>query len=171
MVWGMLIIALADGVVAGIILAILGVSNSLLYAVLVAGFSFIPLLGTGMVVLPIAAYLLINGEIIKAIILAIFQVVVIGNIDTVLRAKLVPREVSMPLVISFIAILGGVAMFGIWGLIYGPVIFSLLLAIIEITRTHYFPQPPSDAKEPVSKENEIEPDTDQKTETLEESTD
>jgi predicted PurR-regulated permease PerM len=171
MVWGMLIIALADGLVAGIILTILGVSNSLLYAVLVAVFSFIPLLGTGMVVFPIAVYLLINGEIIKAIILAVFQVVVIGNIDTVLRAKLVPREASMPLVISFIAILGGVAMFGIWGLVYGPVIFSLLLAIIEITQTRYFPQPASDVEEPEDEESESEPAPDQITEAVEKSID
>jgi predicted PurR-regulated permease PerM len=171
MVWGMLIIALADGLVAGIILTILGVSNSLLYAVLVAVFSFIPLLGTGMVVFPIAVYLLINGEIIKAIILAVFQVVVIGNIDTVLRAKLVPREASMPLVISFIAILGGVAMFGIWGLVYGPVIFSLLLAIIEITQTRYFPQPASDVEEPEYEESESEPAPDQITEAVEKSID
>lgn len=171
MVWGLLLIALAQGGLAGIMLAILGTPNTLLFTVVIAVFSFIPLLGTGMVVVPIAVFYFFNGEIVKAITLAIFQIIVIGNIDTVLRAKLIPREARMPLVVSFIAILGGLAMFGIWGLVYGPVIFSLLLAIIEITRTHYFAQPPSDAKEPVSQEKECEPKTDQTTETVEESTD
>ena len=171
MVWGLLIIALAQGGLAGIMLTILGNPNTLLFTVVIAVFSFIPLLGTGMVVIPIAVFYFINGEIVKAIALAIFQIIVIGNIDTVLRAKLIPREARMPLVVSFIAILGGLAMFGIWGLVYGPVIFSLLLAIIEITRTQFFPQPASDMEEPVSEESESEPEPDQITEAVEESID
>mgnify|MGYP000116289731 CR=1 FL=1 len=171
MVWGLLIIALAQGGLAGIMLTILGNPNTLLFTVVIAVFSFIPLLGTGMVVVPIAVFYFINGEIVKAIALVIFQIIVIGNIDTVLRAKLIPREARMPLVISFIAILGGLAMFGIWGLVYGPVIFSLLLAIIEITRTRYFPQPASEVEELVSEESESEPEPEQIAEDVDESTD
>jgi len=170
MVWGLLIIALAQGGLAGIMLTILGTPNTLLFTVVIAVFSFIPLLGTGMVVIPIAVFYFINGEIVKAIALVIFQTIVIGNIDTLLRAKLIPREARMPLVISFIAILGGLAMFGIWGLVYGPVIFSLLLAIIEITRTRYFPQPASDVEELVSEESESEPEPEQIAEAVEDST-
>ena len=145
MVWGLLIIALIQGGLAGIMLSILGNPNTLLLTVVVAVFSFFPFLGTGLVVVPIVAIYFFNGEIVKAIVLAIFQIIVIGNVDTILRAKLIPREARMPFVISFIAILGGLSMFGIWGLVYGPVIFSLLLAIIEITRAHYVPQDPTDA--------------------------
>jgi predicted PurR-regulated permease PerM len=161
MVWGLLIIALAQGGLAGIMLTILGSPNTLLFTVVIAVFSFIPLLGTGMVVIPIAVFYFFNGEIVKAIALGIFQIIVIGNIDTLLRAKLIPREARMPLVISFIAILGGLAMFGIWGLVYGPVIFSLLLAIIDITQTHYFPQASPAMTETIHETCELPVDTEE----------
>jgi predicted PurR-regulated permease PerM len=170
MVWGLLIIALIQGGLAGIMLYILGNPNTLLLTVVVAVFSFFPFLGTGLVIVPIIAIYFFNGEIVKAIVLGVFQIIVIGNIDTILRAKLIPREARMPLVISFIAILGGLAMFGIWGLVYGPVIFSLLLAVIEITQTRYFPQPATAVDEPASEESESGPEPDPITETVEEST-
>jgi predicted PurR-regulated permease PerM len=45
----------------------------------------------------------------------------------------------MPIFISFIAIFGGLALWGIWGLIYGPVFFILLLTTIEVVRDYYIP--------------------------------
>jgi predicted PurR-regulated permease PerM len=139
MVWGMLIIAVVQGGLAGLILTVLGVENILLLSVIVAVFSFIPLLGTGMVTLPIAVIFFTEGAIFKGILLTLVQVILIGNIDTVLRAQLIPRDVRMPLVISFIAILGGLALFGIWGLVYGPVIFSMLLSAIEVIQQSRVP--------------------------------
>jgi predicted PurR-regulated permease PerM len=164
MVWGLMIIALIQGGLAGIMLYILGNPNTLLLTVVVAVFSFFPFLGTGLVIVPIVAIYFFNGEIVKAIVLAIFQIIVIGNVDTILRAKLIPREARMPFVISFIAILGGLAMFGIWGLIYGPVIFSLLLAIIEITQTHYFPQPSPAIPEATPEASELPVETEEQAE-------
>jgi predicted PurR-regulated permease PerM len=65
--------------------------------------------------------------------------VVVGNVDGILRAKLIPKDVHMPIFISFIAIFGGLAIWGIWGLVYGPVGFILLLTTIEIIKKYYIP--------------------------------
>ncbi|MCD4811578.1 AI-2E family transporter [bacterium] len=139
MVWGMLIIALAQSVLAGLVLYSLGTPYILLIMLLVALFSFIPLLGTGIVILPIAGVYILSGQILKGLILAIFQIILIGNIDTVLRVKLIPKDVRMSIFVSFIAIFGGLSIWGIWGLIYGPVIFMLLLTTIEVINKYYFP--------------------------------
>ena len=139
MVWGMLIIALADGLAAALILYALGTPYVLLIALLVAIFSFLPVLGTGMITLPIALIYILSGRIWQGILLAVFQIVVIGNMDTIFRAKLIPKSVRMPMFISFIAIFGGLALWGISGLIYGPVVFILFLTTIEVLRKYYLP--------------------------------
>jgi predicted PurR-regulated permease PerM len=63
----------------------------------------------------------------------------VGNVDGLLRVKLIPKDVHMPIFISFIAIFGGLALWGIWGLIYGPVFFILLLTTIDVVRDYYLP--------------------------------
>jgi predicted PurR-regulated permease PerM len=139
MVWGMLIVSLGQGLAAGLLFYLLGTPYLFLVTLLVAIVSFIPLLGTGFVTFPIGVIYLINGEIWKGIILIAYQLIVVGNVDGILRAKLVPKDVHMPIFISFIAIFGGLALWGIWGLIYGPIGFMLLLTTIEIIRDYYIP--------------------------------
>jgi predicted PurR-regulated permease PerM len=137
MVWGVLIVAIAQGLSAGLLFYILGTPYPSLIALLVAIVSFIPLLGTGLVTFPIGAIYILTGQIWKGIVVILYQLVVVGNVDGILRAKLIPKDVSMPIFISFIAIFGGLAIWGILGLVYGPVIFILLLTTVEVIKKYY----------------------------------
>ncbi|KUK76566.1 MAG: membrane protein [candidate division WS6 bacterium 34_10] len=139
MAGGVLLIAIVQGLVAGIILYILGTPYVFLISLLVSIVSFIPLLGTGLVTFPIALIYILTGQVWKGVVLAIYQLLVIGEIDGVLRANLIPKDVRMPLFVSFIAIFGGLSLWGIWGLIYGPVIFILLLTTVEVLKKYYIP--------------------------------
>lgn len=139
MAGGLLVVAMVQGLVAGFILYILGTPYIFLVILLVSIFSFIPLLGTGMITFPIAFIYIITGQVWKGVVLAIYQLLVIGEIDGILRAHLIPKDVHMPIFISFIAIFGGLALWGIWGLIYGPVIFILFLTTIEVVKKYYIP--------------------------------
>ena len=139
MAWGMLLVAISQGLTAGIIFYILGTPYLFLIILLVAIISFIPLLGTGLVTFPIALIYILSGQIWKGIIVILYQLIVVGNIDGILRAKLIPKDVRMPMFISFISIFGGLALWGIWGLIYGPVGFILLLTTIEVIQKYYIP--------------------------------
>jgi predicted PurR-regulated permease PerM len=139
MAWGLLIIAIAQGLLAGILFYILGTPYLFLLTLLVSIFSFIPILGTGMITFPIAGIYILSGQLWKGIILAIFQILVVGEIDGLLRAQLIPKDIRMSVFITFIAIFGGLALWGIWGLIYGPVIFILLLTTIEVVKKYYIP--------------------------------
>jgi predicted PurR-regulated permease PerM len=92
-----------------------------------------------MITFPIAGIYILSGQLWKGIILAIFQILVVGEIDGLLRAQLIPKDIRMSVFITFIAIFGGLALWGIWGLIYGPVIFILLLTTIEVVKKYYIP--------------------------------
>jgi predicted PurR-regulated permease PerM len=139
MIWGMLIVALGQSLIAGIMFYILGTPYVFLITLLIAIVSFIPLLGTGLITLPIGVIYILTGQIWKGIIVILYQLIVVGNIDGILRAKLIPKDVQMPIFISFIAIFGGLALWGIWGLIYGPVAFILFLTTVEVIKKYYIP--------------------------------
>jgi predicted PurR-regulated permease PerM len=139
MVWGLLIVSLGQGLSAGIVFYLLGTPYLFLVTLLVAIVSFIPLLGTGLITFPIGLVYFLTGQVWKGVVLIVYQLIVVSNVDGILRAKLIPKEVSMPIFISFIAIFGGLALWGIWGLIYGPVFFILLLTTIEVVRDYYIP--------------------------------
>jgi predicted PurR-regulated permease PerM len=139
MAGGLLVVALAQGLIAGFLLYLLGTPYIFLITLLVSIFSFIPILGTGMVTFPIAGIYLLSGHLWKGILLIIFQILIVGEVDGILRAHLIPKDVRMPIFISFISIFGGLALWGVWGLIYGPVIFILLLTTVEVVKKYYIP--------------------------------
>jgi predicted PurR-regulated permease PerM len=139
MVWGVLIVAIAQGLSAGLLFYILGTPYPSLIALLVAIVSFIPLLGTGLVTFPIGGIYILTGQIWRGIVVILYQLIVVGNVDGILRAKLIPKDVTMPIFISFIAIFGGLAIWGIWGLVYGPVVFILLVTTVEVIKKYYLP--------------------------------
>ncbi len=139
MAGGLLVVALAQGLMAGFLLYILGTPYIFLITLLVSIFSFIPILGAGMVTFPIAGIYLLNGQLWRGILLIIFQILIVGEVDGILRAHLIPKDVRMPIFISFISIFGGLALWGLWGLIYGPVIFILLLTTTEVVKKYYIP--------------------------------
>jgi predicted PurR-regulated permease PerM len=137
MVWGVLIVAIAQGLSAGLLFYILGTPYPSLIALLVAIVSFIPLLGTGLITFPLGGIYILTGQIWKGIVIILYQLIVVGNVDGILRAKLIPKDVTMPIFMSFIAIFGGLAIWGALGLVYGPVIFILLLTTVEVIKKYY----------------------------------
>ena len=139
MAWGMLLVSISQGLSAGIVFYFLGTPYLFLIILLVTIVSFIPLLATGLITFPIGLIYILNGQIWKGIVVIVYQLIVVGNIDGILRAKLIPKDVRMPMFISFVAIFGGLALWGIWGLIYGPVGFILLLTTVEVIQKYYIP--------------------------------
>lgn len=139
MAWGILVVALGQSLSASLLFIVLGTPYIFLLTLLMAIVSIIPILASGVVTFPIAAIYILSGQIVKGIIVIIYQLIVVGNIDGILRAKMIPKDVQMPIFISFIAIFGGLAIWGIWGLIYGPLSFILLLTTIEVFRDYYIP--------------------------------
>ncbi|WP_027831101.1 AI-2E family transporter [Marinobacter sp. HL-58] len=125
---GNLLIAIIQGALGGLIFWILDIQGALLWGVVMAIASLLPAVGAALVWVPAALYLAATGEIVSAIVLTVFGVVVIGLSDNLLRPIFVGRDTKLPDYIVLLSTLGGIAMFGINGFVMGPLVAALFMA-------------------------------------------
>ncbi|MFM5923755.1 MAG: AI-2E family transporter [Novosphingobium sp.] len=128
-VGGVFAIAVAQGIVCGIILALLGVGPALIFAILTTIVSLIPAIGSGLVWVPIAIYLLTQGEVTKAVILLLSGIFIISMVDNLLRPRLVGRGTRIPDFLILVTTLGGLSLMGAAGIVIGPMIAGLCLSM------------------------------------------
>jgi predicted PurR-regulated permease PerM len=140
-VTGNLLVAALQGGLGGLAFAVLGVEGAVLWGVLMAFLSLVPAVGAALVWLPVALQLMLTGRPGAAIALAAWGVLVIGLVDNLLRPMLVGRETRMPDVMVLITTLGGIAAFGINGLVVGPAIAALFMAVWHIHLAERAPPP------------------------------
>jgi predicted PurR-regulated permease PerM len=133
-VYGVLIIALIQGVLGGIAFWFLGVPSVLLWTVVMTLLSIIPVAGAFVVWIPAAIYLALTGSWVKALILTLWGAIVIGSADNFLRPKLVGEKTRLHELLIFFSVLGGLQVFGVLGLIIGPVLVAVGLALIDVFR-------------------------------------
>lgn len=134
---GSLLTALAQGVAGGLVFWILGISNVLLWGSLMALFSLVPLVGTAIVWVPWVIFLLASGSYTKAIILTIAAVFFVGMIDNVVRPLVIEGKVKMHTLLVFLSIMGGIAYFGMVGMIFGPILVALGLTFLELYKLEF----------------------------------
>lgn len=137
MINGTFVVALVQALIGGLMLWILGVPYALFFTFVLLIASVIPLLGSGLVLIPISLVLLATGNIVGGVILLLLQFIVISNIDNILRPKLVEEDARIPEAITLLGIIAGLSMFGILGLIFGPVIMVIALTTYEIYLNYY----------------------------------
>jgi predicted PurR-regulated permease PerM len=136
---GVLVIAAIQGTLGTIIFSILGLPSPLLWGVVMFFLSMIPMAGAFLVWVPAAAYLALTGAYTRALILVVWGVLVIGTIDNFLSPRLVGHRASLHELLIFFAVLGGLDVFGVLGLVIGPVMVAITLALIEMVRQAYRP--------------------------------
>ena len=129
---GSLIIAIVQGVVAGIGFTLFGVPNPVLWGSVTSLASLIPSIGTGAVVIPVIVYLFLNGAYGSAIGMIIWGVCAVGLIDNYLAPKIVSSRSKIHPFLVLLAVLGGVSFFGPIGFLLGPLTLSLFLALFSI---------------------------------------
>ncbi len=133
-VYGILSVGLAQGVLTGIALAIVGSESPLLLGLCAALASVVPVVGAALVWAPAGLYLIFTGATWKGVFVLIWGLVVISAADNVVRPWVVSGKVELhPLVLLFF-ILGGVEAFGFLGLFLGPVIASVLAVLLSMVR-------------------------------------
>jgi predicted PurR-regulated permease PerM len=94
----------------------------------------IPMAGSFLVWAPAAVYLLATGHPWRALALCLWGVLVISTIDNILRPRLVGQRTHMHELIIFFAVLGGIQIFGMLGIVAGPVLAAIAIALIEVWR-------------------------------------
>ena len=129
---GSLIIALAKGFLTALGFAIFGIPSPILWGVVAALASFIPVVGSSIVIIPAILYLFIASSYAGAIGFAVWGVALIGLSDNLLSPILMKKGMHIHPFIILLSILGGLGFFGPIGFIAGPVVLSLLFALFDI---------------------------------------
>lgn len=129
---GTLVLGILQGTLGGLALAVAGIEGAIFWGVVMAVLSVIPAIGTALVWLPAAIYLIATGEIGAGVGLAVWCVAVVGTLDNIVRPRLVGGDTQMPDLIVMVSTLGGVSLFGAFGVILGPVLAVIFLTMWEV---------------------------------------
>ena len=133
-VYGSVLMGILQGTLGGLMFWILGLPAPMLWGVVMAILATVPNLGSFVVWAPAAVALALQGDMGKATILALWGLIAIGLIDNLLYPFVVGQRMRMHSLPVFFAILGGLIVFGVAGMILGPVVFSVTHALVEIWR-------------------------------------
>jgi len=128
---------LIQGLLGGVVFSIFGLHSPFLWGVIMGLLAFLPIIGIGIVFIPAAIYLFLTGRIAASIFFVIFYFVLSGGIEYLFKPKLVGQRVKMHTLLVFLAIIGGLKLFGILGIIYGPLVITAFLTLADIYRGSY----------------------------------
>jgi predicted PurR-regulated permease PerM len=127
-------------IVQGILLAngfwLADIPDPVFWGVIGAFISFLPVVGAPTLCIPAAAIIIINGHTWKGVALLAYGILFIGNVDNVLRMIINKRIANTHPIISIIGVFIGIPLFGILGLVFGPVLLSYFLLLVEIYETN-----------------------------------
>jgi predicted PurR-regulated permease PerM len=129
---GTAVIGILQGALAGAAFAVVGIQGPVFWGAIMAVLSFIPGIGSALVWGPAVIILAATGHFAKAIGLGVFCTAVVGSIDNLLRPVLVGRDTQMHELMILFGTLGGIIMFGVVGVIIGPIIAALFVTVWDI---------------------------------------
>jgi predicted PurR-regulated permease PerM len=131
-VYGVVVIAMLQGVLCGVMFSILGIPSAALWGTVTVLTSVLPLVGAAAVWVPGTIYLIVAGHWVKALALAVWGTLVISGIDNFVRPRLVGGRVGLSELVMFFALLGGLRVFGVLGIVLGPVMFAIAASILDV---------------------------------------
>lgn len=131
---GHVLVAIIQGVVAGLGLYVVGVPNHIFWTFIMVLLGFIPVIGTIVVWLPASVYLFLMGELTMALLLAVYGFTIVGATDNILRPLVVEREADLHPASIIVGVLGGLVVFGAVGMFIGPIIIGALKSIILVSK-------------------------------------
>lgn len=130
-VMGSFMTAIAQGFAGGLGMWLAGFQG-LFWGTMMGFASFIPVVGTALIWIPATIYLFLTGDTTWGIFLTIWSIAVVGSIDNILRPLLMQGSAGMNTLMIFFSLLGGLHLFGLIGLIYGPLIFAITMVLFNI---------------------------------------
>ncbi|SDP59505.1 AI-2E family transporter [Desulforhopalus singaporensis] len=135
------ICGLIQGILGGAIFSILNLNSPLLWGSIMAILAFLPIFGIGLVMIPTAAILALSDRMSEGIFLFVFYLLLSMGIEYLVKPKMVGNEVKMHTLLVFLSIIGGLSVYGVMGIIYGPLIITAFLTLSEIYLKRYGHQP------------------------------
>jgi len=132
--YGIVLTCLVQGTLGGVGFWVAGLPSPILFGALMAVCALIPIIGTALVWLPGALYLLMNGQTMTALLLIAWCVVVVSSIDNIIRPLFISGFARLHILVIILGVLGGILAFGITGVVAGPLILALVLVFFEDSR-------------------------------------
>ena len=133
-VYGVVTIATLQGLLGGLAFWLLGIPSPVLWAVLMTFICMIPIAGSFLVWLPLSFYLMATGHWLNAVLLIAWGALVVSTIDNFLRPKLIRNQTKLHELFVFFSVLGGISVFGLLGLVLGPVVLAITLGLLQTFR-------------------------------------
>lgn len=131
-VMGTVVLGILEGTIGGITLLVFGVKAWFIWGFIMIVIASLPFVGTWLVLVPAGTFQILQGSVWQGIVMMVMGLVVIANIDNILRPRLVGRGAKLHDLVIFFSSLGGIAVFGVMGFIVGPVIAALFIAVLDI---------------------------------------
>jgi len=134
-VYGGVAVAVIQGFLGGAAFYFIGIGSPVLWGIAMSVMSFVPLLGTFSIWGPAALFLTLQGNYVYGIGLALYGIFVISMVDNILKPLIIGSRTKMHTIVIFFSVLGGIKLFGIIGLIMGPLIVAIFVSVFEIFRS------------------------------------
>jgi predicted PurR-regulated permease PerM len=134
-----LVAAAAHGILGGVAFGLAGITAPVFWGVMMGFFSLVPLVGSALIWAPVAVGLIANGHISAGILVAVFCSVVVGLVDNVLRPWVISGRAEMGGLVVFISVLGGISVFGLLGVVVGPIVVATGASVLDL----YAPSSPA----------------------------
>ena len=131
-VLGVLVTAAVQALLLGIGFWAAGLPSPVLFGALAVAAAMVPLVGVMLVWVPAAIYLAVTADLTTTIVFALWNALVVGGIDNVLRPMLVSGRTGLPLPLMLLGALGGLAAFGFLGLVMGPLVIALFIGVFQL---------------------------------------
>jgi predicted PurR-regulated permease PerM len=141
-----LVAALANGLVGGVAFAIARISAPVFWGVAIAFCSFVPLVGSALVWVTAGIWLIVGGHTGRGIFVLAFCAGVLGIVDNVLRPWLISGKAQLSGLLVFIGVVGGIAVFGLLGVVLGPIVVAAAASVLDIYAPRGHPQHSETAK-------------------------
>jgi predicted PurR-regulated permease PerM len=133
LIYGQVIVGIIQGLVAGLGFLIFGVPNALALTVAAIIFSLIPLIGPWIIWIPVLTFMILSGgaSTTTIVLFFLYNLIIVSTVDNIIRAYIVSRRSNLSGGIVFIGMIGGLYLFGIFGLIIGPLILSYFITFFQ----------------------------------------
>ncbi|MEO6729027.1 MAG: AI-2E family transporter [Candidatus Dojkabacteria bacterium] len=143
---GSFIVAIAQATAVIIPMILMGVGAPVLLWIIMLILSIVPV-GSGLVWAPIGVVMIIQGivnqtpgSVLAGIFLIVYSAIIINVVDSVLRPRLIKGEVNIHPLITILSVIGGIGLFGFFGILYGPLIVVIFMTLLDIYKTNYLDQ-------------------------------
>ena len=124
--------AAAHGILGGAAFAIAGIRAPVFWGVMMAFFSLVPVVGSALIWVPIAVSLIVGGHLGRGIFVLVVCALVVGLVDNLIRPWLISGRAQMGGLVVFISVLGGIAVFGMLGVVLGPIVVAMAGSLLDL---------------------------------------